>query len=321
MKEDSFVSRDKGTGERSDDEYSLDGSVEYSVNTVEESEGSGDSEREEDEGSEESGSEESGSEESEESEESGSEESGSEESEESEESGSEESGSEESEESEEEDEEKKGNLLSDNHVLDMLDKPYKGSKATIGAGKNEKPKRHPGERYPGTRGSRGDSTTLISSGAFQYPDSYHSPDPASVSNNRSLEKSTKQPNGMPKSPSKLHFDGWMPHRYARISTIQGDNTSRPRAYLITRDKFSKIEKELTGDKGRKLTRRDGDCLRGIEQRKFQVQNIAVGRDGSNGLNRGMGQGESRSVFEFIFDRCWITWIAEQQAEEDPTSRQ
>ncbi|EXL66674.1 hypothetical protein FOPG_17172 [Fusarium oxysporum f. sp. conglutinans race 2 54008] len=196
MKEDSFVSRDKGTGERSDDEYSLDGSVEYSVNTVEESEGSGDSEREEDEGSEESGSEESGSEESEESEESGSEE----------------SGSEESEESEEEDEEKKGNLLSDNHVLDMLDKPYKGSKATIGAGKNEKPKRHPGERYPGTRGSRGDSTTLISSGAFQYPDSYHSPDPASVSNNRSLEKSTKQPNGMPKSPSKLHFDGWMPHR-------------------------------------------------------------------------------------------------------------
>ncbi|ENH66700.1 hypothetical protein FOC1_g10000842 [Fusarium oxysporum f. sp. cubense race 1] len=53
-----------------------------------------------------------------------------------------------------------------------------------------------------------------------------------------------------------------------------------RAYLITRDKFSKIEKELTGDKGRKLTRRDGDCLRGIELRKFQVQNIAVGRDGS-----------------------------------------
>ncbi|KAI3570658.1 hypothetical protein IWW34DRAFT_571878, partial [Fusarium oxysporum f. sp. albedinis] len=141
----------------------------------------------------------------------------------------------------------------------------------------------------------------------EHPDSYHPPNPASVSKSlaapkeydkprrpsrRSIQTATdlaqnkrskKQPNGMPKSPSKLHFDGWMPHRYARISTIQGDNTSRPRAYLITRDKFSKIEKELTGDKGRTLERRDAKCLRGIELQKFHVQNIAVGPDGSVSL--------------------------------------
>ncbi|EXM12363.1 hypothetical protein FOTG_19136 [Fusarium oxysporum f. sp. vasinfectum 25433] len=55
------------------------------------------------------------------------------------------------------------------------------------------------------------------------------------------------------------------------------------ASLISRRSSSEIEKKLTGDKGRELRRRDGDCLRDIKLRSFHVQHIAVGARGSVSL--------------------------------------
>ncbi|RYC78133.1 hypothetical protein BFJ63_vAg18993 [Fusarium oxysporum f. sp. narcissi] len=260
MQEDSFVLSDTDPDEGSDDEYSLDGSDKYSVNTFEESEES----------------------------------------------------------EQEEDEEEEGTLLD---MLDKPytgRKEEATEEPTTVAGKNGIPKQHLGKERRDKKGSCGDSTTLFCSGPFEDPDSDHSSDPASVANNDSLEslarpkkyitdnlrrpctrsirtatpklatdlarneESKKQPNRKPKRPSKLNFDGWMPHRYARVST-PGTNPLKQKAYLISRRKFFEMEKELTGDKGRKLTRRDGQCLRGIKLWNFHVQNIAVGPDGSVSL--------------------------------------
>ncbi|KAI3561752.1 hypothetical protein IWW34DRAFT_642675 [Fusarium oxysporum f. sp. albedinis] len=271
MQEDSFVSTDKGTGQRADDECSSDGSDEHSVNTVEEGEAS--EESDENEGSEanEASEESDESEESEESE--GSEGSdGSDESQMTDESQTTDE-SQKTDDSDESDETDESDGSDESQTTDETSEKKVTGKPTAGKRKNEIPKRHRSQRCRGTSRSGGDSATSISPGSFEYHDCDHSSDPASVANSHPPERL-----------SKRHFNSWMPSRDAS---------------LISRRSSSEIEKKLTGDKGRELRRRDGDCLRDIKLRSFHVQHIAVGARGSNGLGRGMGQGESRSVIEFL----------------------